>query len=124
MDSFLDIAPDMKTAIEYSIIEDNDAVIASVVFVELQTGETISVTGSSKRDPIDKYDPVVGVNLALGRAFEKLGKKLQKRANGKMRHNDWVKDARAKLRTAKADVTKATEVTKKERKLLRHTKNK
>lgn len=43
------------------------------------------------RHPGDKFDAEVGYNLAIGRALENLGRKLQKRALGKTRHNEEVK---------------------------------
>lgn len=55
-------------------------------------GEAIvSTHATSLRHPQDRFDPTVGYNLALGRALENLGRKIQKKANGKIRHNEEVK---------------------------------
>lgn len=55
-------------------------------------GGSFTVKANSRRDPIDSPDEEVALLLAYGRAFEKVAKKLQKRANGKVRHNDNLRD--------------------------------
>lgn len=84
--------------LKVSIIEDNDVVAVSM---RLVTGfndfDTICVTGSSRREPGDRFDREVGLNLAMGRAFVRLGEKLVKRGTGKSNHNDWVRDTKSKL---------------------------
>lgn len=69
-----------------------DATVSQITVV-LETGERLvfEATGTSKRDPQDEDDPEVAVLLAYGRAFETLGKKMQKRANGLTKHNDDMK---------------------------------
>ena len=84
--------------LKVSIIEDNDVVAVSM---RLVTGfndfDPIFVTGSARREPGDKFDREVGLNLAMGRAFVRLGEKLVKRGMGKSNHNDWVKNTKSKL---------------------------
>lgn len=67
---------------------------ATVVEVEatLENGEKILVTGDAIRHPTDRDDEELGIMLAHGRALERLGRKLQKRANGRVKHNDYIKD--------------------------------
>lgn len=47
-----------------------------------------SVKAHAKRDPIDKPNENTALTLAYGRAFEKIGQKLLKRAEGFVRHAD------------------------------------
>ena len=82
------------TEFVYSIVEDKDVIIVKAVYYDHDLDQVISTSASSKRDPVDKFDIEVGRNLAVGRAFEKLGKKLIRRANGKTRHNDEVRKAK------------------------------
>lgn len=55
---------------------------------------SFTVKANSRRDPIDEPDEEVALLLAYGRAFEKIAKKLQKRADGKVRHNDNLREMR------------------------------
>jgi len=66
-----------------------------------------SVVTESHRDPIDKYNGEIGFDLALGRALQALGRKIEKRANGLVKHQD---DIRAlKEQNSKAAEDKKTE---------------
>lgn len=56
--------------------------------------QTYFVEGTSKRDPEDEPDDRVGLLLAHGRAFEKLGKALSKRGDAIMRQNEEIRRAR------------------------------
>ena len=47
--------------------------------------------------PDDLFDPEIGVQLALGRAFENLGRKYQKRANGLVKHHEDNEAHRAQI---------------------------
>jgi hypothetical protein len=38
------------------------------------------IFSAAKRNKVDKYDKNIGIELALGRAFERLGKKLKRMA--------------------------------------------
>lgn len=60
--------------------------------------ERIDVRASAKRDPKDKRNEEAGELLALGRALETLGKKLQKRGNGLVKHQDDMKGVEKKPR--------------------------
>jgi len=71
------IATKYATAAEAALLDVCDGCQATSV---LATAE-----GSSKRDPGDKYDESIGVDLAVGRALEALGRRLQRRADGKVR---------------------------------------
>jgi hypothetical protein len=81
------------------------------------TGEFISASGVSKRHPDDKFSPTVAENLAVGRALESLGKKLQKRADGIVKQSDDIARHKAlvKLSASKFEPT-AQNVTKKKKK--------
>jgi hypothetical protein len=118
--------------IDYFYLEDKDVIICKIKYYDFDLDQEISATGSSKRDPVDKFDIEVGRNLAVGRAFEKLSKKLIRRANGKTRHNDEVRKAKENHPSKvfsnimsdleAVDVTNAKEI-KPKRKLRRSSKN-
>jgi len=57
--------------------------------------EEIVGEGVTKRSGKDRNDDYVGENLALGRALEHLTAKVMRRANGKVKHNDDMKQQRA-----------------------------
>lgn len=64
----------------------NDVAIAKVgLWLE---NEVVQASGVSRKHPGDKFSPVVAKELAIGRALESLGKKLQKRANGTVKQNE------------------------------------
>jgi hypothetical protein len=50
--------------------------------------DTVVATGESVRSPEDRDDPILGSNLAVARAVEALGRKLLKRAEGRMASNE------------------------------------
>lgn len=64
------------------------------------------VDGVSKRDPVDRPNDAVALKLAYGRAFEKLGRKVLKQANGLVKHADTVRDAKVQARAAKVTRTR------------------
>jgi hypothetical protein len=65
-----------------------NAVIVQAHFQLMKDSDPVIVSVDATRCPEDKWDDEVGYNLAWGRAFEQLGIKLKKRAQGKMDHND------------------------------------
>lgn len=75
--------------VDIKAMSSNDATIVRINLWENDFDSVVvSATGIAKRDPIDKHDPEIGMNLALGRAFSAIGRKLEKRANGLVTHND------------------------------------
>lgn len=52
------------------------------------SSECVEASGTSVRHPDDRFDKGVAKNLAIGRALENLGNKLQKRANGVVKQNE------------------------------------
>jgi len=60
--------------------------------------EEIIAEGVAKRTRSDRNDDYVGDNLALCRALDTLSAKVRKRAMGKVKHNDDMKEQRAKRR--------------------------
>lgn len=78
--------------------------VASVV-IDCAYGDydnnTIEVVGNAKRDPKDKADAWVGLELAYARAVVKLGETLMRRANGLVKHNDDVAAMRSIQRERK-----------------------
>lgn len=51
-------------------------------------------TGTARCDPQDKGDHATGELLALGRAFERMGKRLQREAWGRVKHQDHLRAQR------------------------------
>lgn len=83
-----------------NIIETED-----VVAVEVSTwvGQSFFfASGSSKRDPADKQNPEIGLQLALGRAVRQLGREILKSANYLVREED----ARAKKQKEASEAAK------------------
>lgn len=89
------------TGIDATITQSGDA---TIVVLELDllsaTGENeiVKATGTAKRAPGDRHDPETATLLALGRALEKLGAKVLKQGNGRVRHNDWLKANKKRIR--------------------------
>lgn len=71
------------------------------IIAHLDGGETISAIGEALRHPDDKNDEQLAALLANGRALENLGRKLQKRAQGLVRHNDYLAALKARHKKAK-----------------------
>jgi hypothetical protein len=57
-------------------------------------GPEWEASGNARRDPEDEPKYEIGFILALGRALENAGRKLQKRGNGLVKHADDVKLAK------------------------------
>lgn len=79
------------------VIISRDATVVQLT-ARVDTG-FISVTGAAKRfpggvdasgvkRPADKHDPETALLLATGRALESLARKMQRQANGRVKHND------------------------------------
>ena len=75
-----------------TVITDRNATVAEVTLITDMihddngfTPVVVTATGSAKREPSDKPDESIGTDLATGRALEALGRKLQRRADGKVR---------------------------------------
>lgn len=77
------------------VLTDRNATVVSIELIEADTMETVAtVTGSSMRAPGDKHDEQIAVSLAMGRAFEKLGRKLVRRGDGMVKAADNVAAAK------------------------------
>lgn len=53
-------------------------------------------SGSARCSPEDRGDHTTGELMALGRAFESLGKRLQREAWGRVKHQDHLRAQREK----------------------------
>jgi len=80
--------------VSITVMEDSNVVVAVADYVSESFPH--SATGSSKRDPSDKYDREVGVNLAIGRALENLSKRLIRKAEGITKHHDDVRNDKSR----------------------------
>lgn len=83
-----------------------EATITKVAFV-IDDVEII-VSGTSKRTPGDKDNPEAAILLAYGRAFETLGRKLQKKGNGLVKHADDVREYRQIQKAKRPKIKKKT----------------
>lgn len=99
------------TMIEIKALGSRDATVARASAIV--HGSKYDAEGTSKRDPQDEDNVEVGDLIALGRALESLGKKLQKRAAGLTKHQDDIKQykqaqkAKAEKKVAKPKVNAA-----------------
>lgn len=83
------------TEIGIDVITDKDATAVSVVF------DGKRYTASSKRNPRDKYDEEIGIDLAVARLFGKISRDLARRADGAVKHaGDVAADRRRRNRSA------------------------
>jgi hypothetical protein len=79
---------------------DNKVSLASVQVAEYAETDFIlrESSGSASREPSDKYNQVVGDYLAVGRALETMGKKLQKAGWGHLAHDENMRKNKAKAK--------------------------
>lgn len=64
-------------------------------------GQRVDVSGESYRRSSDRFDPMVGFELAYGRALEALGRKFQKRAWARVAQADNDREQRRQARLRK-----------------------
>lgn len=65
----------------------------AIVVLKVTNENTFQLfTGDSKRDPIDKSNPQIGLAVAYARAFGKLAKQLDRQAKGLVKHADDMRD--------------------------------
>lgn len=79
----------------------NDEIATVDVYVNIPDVFEGVVNGTAKRDPIDKPDDILALNLAYGRAFDKVARKILRRAEGMVRHNDYIRDVKRQNRQEK-----------------------
>lgn len=75
-----------------TIVAETDGDVAIVVLSIEINGKKSTVTGSARRDPVDKPDPQLGLKLAYQRALEKLTSKIARQTLGKIKHNDDMRE--------------------------------
>jgi hypothetical protein len=81
------------------IASDHQVVMAMLMLVHNE--EIFSVNASSKKMSEDDFDSVVGERIAVGRALQKLGRKLERSGLGISNHNDWKKQRKAELKESR-----------------------
>lgn len=95
---------DTRRSITYiEVTHGHRATIATIQHTTVHGGDVIQATGEALRHPEDKYDRELAYALATGRAFESLGRKLQKRADGLVRMNEHNQEASRKAKLRKLD---------------------
>lgn len=97
---------DKLEGLEVSSIENHNATVVSVSYV-IPGEAIITATGSSRRHPDDRYDPDLGYQLAFARALDSLARKLNKRAQTRIRLND-IAATRRKKKAKTTVVTSAS----------------
>ena len=75
---------------DVTVLVDRNATVAKVDLFDDNdlTGPVATATGSAKRDFSDKHDEDIAVGLAVGRAFESLGRKFTRLANKRVKEAD------------------------------------
>lgn len=71
-----------------------DGVTGAAVSVLGADGQVLDSVGWAFKDDQDEDDPLIGRELAMGRALRQLGQRLVRRAEGRVRHADEVRAAR------------------------------
>lgn len=94
-----------------TVMIDGNATVATVDLFGNNDETITTVTGSSVRAPDDKHNEEIAVSLAVGRAFEKLGRKINRRANGLVRQADNVAEAKRARKAKQTAETMRPEVT-------------
>jgi hypothetical protein len=88
------------------VMSDGDRTVAEAVLIDYENipidnddglVPVISGSGSAGREPGDKSDQSVGDDLALARSLRSLAARLERRANGKVRHAESCKAHRAEI---------------------------
>lgn len=75
---------------------------ASIVQISALIGtDIVTVKGTSRRHPEDKPNDDIGLMLAQGRAYEALGRKINKRARGLVAQQDHNKEMKPVQRLAR-----------------------
>lgn len=62
--------------------------VAAVELMVTYRGDTFLFNGHAKRDPRDKSNPKLGLDIAYARALGKAARKLERRAQGLVKHAD------------------------------------
>lgn len=88
------------TIVRVLVMSDGDVTVVTARYGD------ISVAASAKRDPADKVDLNIGVELATARALIKLGRRLQRRADGDVRNADWLRREKLREHPRYTDLTK------------------
>lgn len=96
---------DIKVVVDVRCVVSHNAAIAHATYLTNNDFDfdVVRASGTAVRHPDDKFIKDVAQNLAIGRALESLGKKLQKRGNGVVKQNA---DNAARKERQKADTTK------------------
>lgn len=89
--------PGSLTILVNVVSDHNKATVADAATIK--TGEVTVATGSAIRHPDDRFNAEVAFDLAVGRALQNLGRKLERRGHGLCKHHD---DVRA-LKKAQAE---------------------
>lgn len=111
MDNSVPVRTDSFNEIQVDV--ENEIVTGDVVAVVLRAkvnGRVLSFTGSAKRSRDDKFDAETGLNLAYGRAFQKLSKQLIRQGNGLVTHQANQRASARRKAEAKAEAARQAEI--------------
>ncbi len=67
-----------------NVVSTDEATTAHVSFVHPITGRTVQAEGAAKKHPRDHPSEEIGTSIALGRAFEAMGRTLHNHGNLKV----------------------------------------
>ena len=98
-------------------IDEDKGIVLVEVTVEPSCLRQVTVVASAKCDQLDTFDAEVGLDLAMGRAFRKLGKEFLNQAHSEIHRRDKVRaralttqaEAKAAAKAAKEEALKAAE---------------
>lgn len=107
--------PDRFTA-DVIVLHDNYATVASVALQDDYFTPIADATGSAKKEPGDVFNPEIAANLAIGRALEKLGRKMRYQGVKQVEKASRQAELTAEARNARAE--RRSEITRLES--LRH----
>ncbi len=83
-----------------SVVTDNNkATIAKAALIDYEDDDKwVIKTGTALRHPEDSFDYGVAYCLAVGRALQHLGRRLEQKGNGLCKHNDDVRALKIRMR--------------------------
>jgi hypothetical protein len=85
-------------ALRWAYADNNVTVVELMMWSTLPPYPTVYASGTARRDPSDKNDPVTGILLAYSRALANLAKKLERKANGRIKHADFLRGQKQRPR--------------------------
>lgn len=90
--------------VQLTILSDGDRTVVEAA-LHTYRNPSVTATGSSGREPVDKSDPHVGENLAVARALRSIANRLERQAQGYLRHAESNKAHKEEIAAKKGKLT-------------------